>query len=126
MPLVRIDLRRGTSDEFRSTLGDVVYESMVSIANVPAGDRFIVVSEHEPTNLQIDAHYFVERTEQALIIEIVFNQGRSVETKKALYKAIVNGLWDRLQVRPEDVVISLVEVAKENWSFGSGEMQYAS
>jgi len=125
VPIVRIDLPRGTSDEFRSTLGDVVYQSMVAAANVPAGDRFVIITEHDPVNLQIDPHYFVERTSQAMTVQITFNQGRSIETKKALYRAIVTALEDRLGVRPEDVMITLVEVPKENWSFGSGEMQYA-
>lgn len=30
-----------------------------------------------------------------------------------------------LGVRPEDVFINLVEVKKENWSFGNGVAQYA-
>jgi len=125
MPLVRIDLRRGTTDEYRTTLGDVVYTALTTVANVPAGDRFIVVTEHDPVNLQIDPHYFVERTDQALIIQITFNQGRTVEVKKALYRAIAEGLHERLGIRTEDVTITLIDVPKENWSFGLGDMQYA-
>jgi 4-oxalocrotonate tautomerase len=124
MPLVRIDLRRGTTDEYRTTLGDVVYTALTTVANVPTGDRFIVVTEHDPANLQIDPHYFVERTDQALIIQITFNQGRTNEVKKALYRAIAEGLHERLGIRTEDVMITLVDVPKENWSFGLGDMQY--
>jgi hypothetical protein len=29
-------------------------------------------------------------------------------------------------LRKEDVFINLVETAKENWSFGNGEAQYAT
>jgi phenylpyruvate tautomerase PptA (4-oxalocrotonate tautomerase family) len=54
------------------------------------------------------------------------NAGRTVEMKKAFFKRIADDLHDQLQVRREDVVINLVEVAKENWSFGGGIAQYVS
>jgi phenylpyruvate tautomerase PptA (4-oxalocrotonate tautomerase family) len=53
------------------------------------------------------------------------NQGRTVDQKKRFYKAVADGLHERLGLRREDVFIGLVEVAKENWSFGNGEAQYA-
>jgi 4-oxalocrotonate tautomerase len=46
--------------------------------------------------------------------------------KRAFYKAVVDGLHERLGQRREDVIINLVEVKKENWSFGNGEAQYAT
>ena len=54
------------------------------------------------------------------------NAGRTVDMKKAFFKRIADDLHDQLNVRREDVVINLVEVAKENWSFGGGIAQYAS
>ncbi|WP_439333785.1 tautomerase family protein [Stenotrophomonas maltophilia] len=48
-----------------------------------------------------------------------------MEMKKAFYAAVANGLHDKLKLRREDVFISLVEVRKENWSFGNGIAQYA-
>jgi phenylpyruvate tautomerase PptA (4-oxalocrotonate tautomerase family) len=51
--------------------------------------------------------------------------GRTLEQKRALYKAIAHNLAARPGVRPEDVFVNLVEVAKENWSFGNGIAQYA-
>jgi 4-oxalocrotonate tautomerase len=125
MPLVRIDLAEGTSPEYRSTLADVVYRALVDVGGAPANDRFVVVSEHKRENLDIDPHYIVDRTADALIIQITFNQGRTVETKKALYQAIADGLHERLGLRTEDVTIGLIEVPKENWSFGRGVAQYA-
>ena len=92
----------------------------------PVNDRFIIVNEHKRENLVIDPHYIVDRTDDALIIQVTLNQGRTVDTKKALYRAIVDGLHERLGLRTEDVVIGLVEVPKENWSFGRGEAQYAA
>jgi len=126
MPLVRIDLPRGKSTEYRRTLGDVVYEAMIQTINVPANDRFQVINEHAPESLIIDPTYLgVERGPDCMIIQIVLNEGRTTEMKKAFYRAVADGLHRRLGLRKQDVFIALVEVKKENWSFGNGEAQYA-
>jgi phenylpyruvate tautomerase PptA (4-oxalocrotonate tautomerase family) len=126
MPLVRIDLPRGKSLEYRRTIGDVVYEAMIQTINVPANDRFQVINEHAPESLIIDPTYLgVERGPDCMIIQIVLNEGRTTEMKKAFYRAVADGLHRRLGLRKQDVFIALVEVKKENWSFGNGEAQYA-
>jgi 4-oxalocrotonate tautomerase len=126
MPLVRIDLRLGTSTEYRQAVGQVVYDSLISIG-VPKDDRFQIITEKAPQEFLFDRNYLgVARSDALIIIQITLNEGRTTETKKQLYKAISEGLSRRISVRPEDVFISLVEVKKENWSFGNGEAQYAS
>jgi 4-oxalocrotonate tautomerase len=85
------------------------------------------VSEHDADNFLFDPGYLgIDRSNDLVIIQITWNEGRTVDQKKALYKAIVDGLGQALGIRPADVVINLVEVRKENWSFGKGEAQYAS
>ena len=127
MPLVRINLAKGTSPEFRRTVGDVIYDAMSTTLNVPKGDRFQLFCEYEPGAFSVDSSYLgIERSAGWLIIEITMNVGRSVEMKCALYRAIADGLRDRLGVRKEDVYINLVEVARENWSFGNGLAQYVT
>lgn len=125
MPLVRIDLPSGITAEQRAAVAEAVYRALVDVAGAPEGDRFIVVNQHDQASLLMDQHYIHERTEWALIIQIVFNEGRSVDTKKALYRGIVDGIHANAGIRTEDVMITLIEVPKENWSFGRGEMQYA-
>lgn len=126
MPFVRIDLPQGKPPEYRQTVGDVVYEAMRATLNVPENDRFQVITEHAPGGLVIDPTYLgIERGADALTIQVTLNAGRSVELKKAFYRAVADGLHERLELRREDVFISLVEVPKENWSFGNGEAQYA-
>ena len=126
MPLVRIDLPQGKPPEYRHGVGDVVYEAMRTTLNVPENDRFQVITEHAPGGLVIDPTYLgIERGAEALIIQVTLNAGRSVELKKAFYRAVADGLHERLGLRREDVFINLVEVPKENWSFGNGEAQYA-
>ena len=126
MPLVRIDLRKGKDLTYRQEIGRVVYEAMVAVG-VPANDRFQVVSEHDADNFLFDAGYLgIDRSDDLVIIQITWNEGRTVDQKKALYKAIADGLGKAAGIRPEDVFINLVEVRKENWSFGKGEAQYVS
>ena len=126
MPLARIDLVAGKSATYRATIGDVVYEAMLEGLGVPKDDRFQVITEHADADLIVDPTYLgIARTRDAILIQLTLNDGRSVEKKKAFYKLVADGLHARLGVRREDVFISLVEVKKENWSFGNGEAQYA-
>jgi 4-oxalocrotonate tautomerase len=127
MPLARIDLPVGKSSEYRRGVADVVYNAMIATLNAPKDDRFQVISEHARDSLLIDPTYLaIERSVDALIIQLILNEGRTVEVKKAFYKAVADGLHERVGLRREDVVIVLVEVKKENWSFGNGVAQYAS
>jgi phenylpyruvate tautomerase PptA (4-oxalocrotonate tautomerase family) len=126
MPLVRIDLLKGKSAAYRRQLGNVVYEAMLG-ANVPLNDRFVIVSEHEADNFQFDETYLgVGRNDDLVMIQITWNEGRTIEQKKTLYQAIADGLAISPGVRPENVLINLVEVKKENWSYGHGIAQYVS
>jgi len=100
---------------------------MIATLNAPKDDRFQVVTEHTPDTLFIDPSYLgIGRGPDALIIQLTLNEGRTVEVKKAFYRAVTDGLHERVGLRREDVFINLVEVKKENWSFGNGIAQYAS
>jgi len=126
MPLVRIDLIEGKSSDYREAIGTVIYEAMVKTLNVPKNDRFQVISERSAEELIIDPTYLgIERTGDCIMIQITLNEGRTVELKQQFYKAVADGLHERLGLRREDVLINLVEVKKENWSFGNGIAQYA-
>jgi 4-oxalocrotonate tautomerase len=126
MPLARIDLPAGKPADYQRAVADVVYEAMLTTLNAPKNDRFQVISEHARDTLIIDPTYLgIERSADALIIQLTLNEGRTVELKKAFYKAVADGLHERLGIRREDVFINLVEVKKENWSFGNGIAQYA-
>ena len=127
MPLARIDVPAGKSADYRSVIGDVVYNAMISALKAPKDDRFQVITEHPAGGLVIDPTYLgIQRTENAIIIQVTMNEGRTLDMKRTFYKAVADGLHERLGLRREDVVINLVEVKKENWSFGNGEAQYAT
>jgi phenylpyruvate tautomerase PptA (4-oxalocrotonate tautomerase family) len=125
MPLVRIDLRKGKPAAYREAISAIVHEGLVSVG-VPKDDRFQVIAEHDSENFAFDRNYLdIRRSEDLVIVQITWNEGRTVDQKKALYKAIADGLEARLSLRREDVFVSLVEVKRENWSFGNGIAQYA-
>jgi 4-oxalocrotonate tautomerase len=127
MPLVHIHVPQGKSVEYRSAISDVIYNTTITVLNVPKDNRFHVISEHSTTDLVIDPTYYdIHRSENAIIVQITLNEGRATkELKKAYYKALANDLHERLGLRREDVFINLVEVKKENWSLGNGDAQYA-
>lgn len=127
MPLVRIDLSKSASPEVVAAVSETVYEAMVNIANVPEHDKFQIISRHAPDELVYPAEGYlgVDYTPDIVFIQVTWNAGRTVEVKKAFYRAIADGIHAKVGVRKEDVWISLVDVAREDWSFGNGEMQYA-
>ncbi len=125
MPLVRIDIGPGHPAGFGRAVGEIVYRAMTTEISVPADDKFQIISHHEATELNIPKSYLgIEYSEGIVFIQITLNQGRTTELKKKFYKRIADDLHAELGVRKQDVFISLVEVNKENWSFGNGEMQY--
>jgi 4-oxalocrotonate tautomerase len=126
MPLVRISLRQGKSADYKQAIGDGVYRAMIEAFDVPKEDRFVVISEHAASEFQFSRTYLdIARSDDLVIIQITANNTRNVEQKKALFARIAELLSQRPGLRKEDIFINLVEVAKENWSFGNGIAQYA-
>ena len=127
MPLVRIDLIRGKPAAFRKQVGEIVYNAMRETINVPVDDKFQIITEHAADEINVSAGYLGNSyTSDIVLIQATISTGRTVEMKKALFKRIADDLHNELKVRREDVVINLVEVVKENWSFGGGVAQYAN
>ncbi|MGA9497233.1 MAG: tautomerase family protein [Terriglobales bacterium] len=125
MPLVRIDLQQGTSPAYRKAIADGVHTAMIEAIAIPPDDRFQVITEHGVESLIYDPQYLgIHRSDKAVFIQITLSTGRKPGQKRALYKRIAELLAKSPGIRSEDIVISLVEVAWENWSFGLGEAQY--
>jgi 4-oxalocrotonate tautomerase len=127
MPLARIDLQQGKSPEYRTRVGDAVYQAMRATINVPEHDRFLIITEHPPGALYFDREYLgINRSDDCIFIQVTLAAGRTTEAKQAFYKAIADGLHQSVGLRREDVFIQLVEVQREDWSFGNGEAQYVT
>jgi 4-oxalocrotonate tautomerase len=126
MPLVRVSLRKGKSDDHKRAIGDGVYQALRETFTVPEEDRFVTVSEHSESEFQFSKTYMdIARSDDLVILQITVSNTRSIEQKKALFARIVELLAQKPGLRKEDVFINLLEVAKENWSFGNGIAQYA-
>lgn len=126
MPLIRIALRSGKPAAYRRALTHGVYEALRETFDVPEHDFFATISEHGADGFFYDPAYFnIARGDDLVFIQLTVSNTRTVEQKKALYRRITERLAQNPGVRAEDVFINLIEVAKENWSFGNGQAQYA-
>jgi len=126
MPFVRIDLNKKYPDGVAQQVCDIIFQAMREHINVPEDDKFQVITRHDTNELVIPKSYLgIEYSEGIIFIQVTLNEGRSTEMKQQFYKAINEALVAKLKLRPQDIVINLVEVNKENWSFGNGAMQYA-
>jgi 4-oxalocrotonate tautomerase len=126
MPLTRISLRRGKPAAYRKAIRDGLYRAMRETFDVPEVNRFMLITEHDEVDFDYGATYLgIARSDDLVIIQLTVNNTRTLAQKKALYRRIVALLTESPGLRPEDIFISLVEVAPENWSLGHGEAQYA-
>jgi|SRR5579883_1239128 phenylpyruvate tautomerase PptA (4-oxalocrotonate tautomerase family) len=125
MPLVRIDLQAGKSPEYRKALGDGVHRAMVEALAIPPDDRFQVITEHPAGGLVYDPQYLgIRRSANVVFVQITMSAGRKPQQKRKLFQRMAEILAESPGLQPQDLIIHLVEVAWENWSFGNGEAQY--
>jgi 4-oxalocrotonate tautomerase len=126
MPLVRVSLVKGKPEAYRRKVGDAVHRALVEAIGIPPLDRFQLLTEHEPGDLVYDSNYLgIARSSDLVVVQITLSAGRTLEQKRALYRRIAANLGAAVGLRPQDAWINLVEVAKENWSFGNGVASYA-
>jgi phenylpyruvate tautomerase PptA (4-oxalocrotonate tautomerase family) len=124
MPLVRIDLPQSIDVDTARRIGEAINKAMIETINVPNGDKFQVITRHSAEGRNLTSEYLgIRYSNNLVLIQITLNQGRTLELKKTFYRRVADDLA-QLGLRKQDVVINLVEVPKENWSFGNGEMQY--
>ena len=127
MPLVRIELPARLSPAEKASISEHVHRALVETMNVPVQDKFQIISEHAADGLVLAPEYLsIPHTSHAAIIQIFLNEGRATSLKQALYAQIAQSIAQHTSIKTSDVIINLVEVKKENWSFGNGVAQYAS
>ncbi|WP_375787200.1 tautomerase family protein [Bradyrhizobium sp. Pha-3] len=125
MPLTRVSLRRGKPAAYRKAILESLYRAMRETFDVPEGDRFMTISEHDDDDFAYGADYLgIRRSDDLVIIQITVSNTRPVAQKQRLYRRIADLLTESPGLRTEDIFINLVEVLPENWSFGNGEAQY--
>ncbi|MDB5763689.1 MAG: hypothetical protein JWQ21_2684 [Herminiimonas sp.] len=127
MPLVTLTTRKNKSDEFKSAVLDAVHNALVA-AGVPQKDRFQRVLELDAADFRFDTEYpdlAKPRTDDFVLIEILFSVGRSVKIKKNILEDLIGSLSRAPGLDPENVMVCFKETAWENWSFGGGRLLHA-
>ena len=125
MPLVRISLHAGKSDEYRRAIAEGIHRAMVEKLAVPEQDRFQVITEHGSDALIYDPAYLgIQRSDDIVLVQITLSAGRKPTQKRDFMSRAAALLAQNPGLRPQDLFINLVEVAWENWSFGEGKAQY--
>jgi len=127
MPFVRVSVPQHLDDKQLKQISDSIHEAMVATFNVPRDDRFQVLTRHAPNELVCAPQYLdIPHTSSVAFIQITCNEGRTVEMKKALFAKLASSIASGGAILASDVIVSLVECKKENWSFGNGVAQYAA
>jgi len=127
MPIVTVTVREGKPREFKSAVLGAVHSALVA-SGVPEKDRFQRVLELSADDFRFDPEYpdlRSLRTEEFVLIEILFSVGRSVKVKKKIVADILGSLAKAPGLNPENVMICFKETLWENWSFGGGRFIHA-
>ena len=125
MPIAHISLRAGKPQAYRQAIFDGIYRSMRETLNVPEDDQFMTITEHDPANFRYGNAYGVTRSADVVSIQIIVFKTRTLRQKKGLYGRLVELLGQDPGIRPEDVFLTVLQAAKENWSVGHGLAQFA-
>ncbi len=125
MPLVMVDTIRGEYDEPQlRTLLDAVQDAVVEAFDVPATDRYQILTQHEPFELvALDTGLGIERSNRLVMVRLS-SKARTQEAKVALYEALARNLADRLDISGNDLVVTINENGDADWSFGHGTAQF--
>ncbi|MDZ5783971.1 tautomerase family protein [Marinococcus luteus] len=124
MPLIRMDVIEGRTEEELKLVADAIHDAVVESFEVPERDRYQIINQHKPYEMYIeDTGLGFERTNNIVVIQVI-SKTRTAEQKKMLYKKIANNLQDRCSIGPEDVMVSITDNTEADWSFGLGEAQF--
>jgi phenylpyruvate tautomerase PptA (4-oxalocrotonate tautomerase family) len=124
MPLLRIDLVQGRSEEELKKLLDAVHRAMLAAFKVPERDRYQIVHEHPAAEMRIeDTGLGIPRTERIVMVQVTTRPRTRLE-KQNFYESLCRELSRCCAVEPSDVVVSITQNADEDWSFGYGRAQF--
>lgn len=126
MPLVTLTLRKPKSREFKHGVLDAVHAALVS-SGVPAADKFQRVIELDADDFRFDRGYpdvQGQRTDDFVLIEVLWSVGRSVKVKRKLLEELMKSLSAQ-GLDPENVMVCFKETVWENWAFAGGRLIHA-
>src|SRR5262245_552210 len=128
MPLAKIHVVEGRYDESRiAKVSGAIQAALMNTLRIPPEDFYQLIYEFPKSRFRhtssfVGMHY----TDDLIVLDVTFIQGRSKETRLALLKDINTRVATAAGVSPDDMLITLYEVPGENISFGQGEAQRAT
>lgn len=119
MPLVRIEILKGKSQEYKKTLLDAVHDALETAIGIPDWNRFQRLYELEPGCFERAPG----KTDCFTIIEITKFSGRSKAQKARNFEEITRQLCTRLGIANTDVFIVIQEPPDENWGLAGKQRE---
>jgi phenylpyruvate tautomerase PptA (4-oxalocrotonate tautomerase family) len=120
MPLAKIHVLEGRYDPDRmAKVSAAIQAALMNTLRVPAEDFYQLIFEL-PKNRFLHTSSFVgmHYTDDLIILDLTFIQGRPKETRLALLKDINVRVAAAASLSTDDILISLHELPGENISFG--------
>lgn len=114
MPLVKINMLKGKSPEYKKSVLESVHNGLVASLGIEDWDRFQRIIEFD----KCDFETAPEKTDDFMIIELSLFPGRTREQKKMAIEMITSNLASNLGIKPTDVFIVINEPPLENWGMG--------
>ena len=111
MPLVKINMLKGKTAEYKKTVFDCVHQGLMEGLCISDWDRFQRIVEFDRADFEAPA----EKSDNFMIIELTIFPGRTKEQKKSDIESITAKLVAALSIVPEDVFIIITEPPLENW-----------
>ena len=125
MPIVNISMRAGKPEAYRQAIFDGLYRALREALDVPEGDQFMTITEHDAANLRHGNAFGIDRSDDLVYIRITVFDTRTAEQKTALFRSIAHRLGESPGIRPQDLFVNLYDAPRENWSVGDGVAQFA-
>ena len=114
MPVVKINMLKGKTPEYKKTVLDSVHSALVDSIGIEDWDRFQRIVEFEPENFEKPEF----KSDSFMVIEISLFPGRTKVQKSALIESIAEKLNKSLSIDPGDVFVLISEPPIENWGIG--------
>jgi phenylpyruvate tautomerase PptA (4-oxalocrotonate tautomerase family) len=124
MPLIRIDVIEGRSDDEIKTLLHAAHRAVIGAFGVPIRDRYQILQEHPRSRMVIeDTGLGLKRSDKLVVVQVT-SRKRKKKQKEAFYRLLCAELERECGIAPADVMVTIVENDDEDWSFGEGRAQF--
>lgn len=118
MPSVLIEVCRPYSAQEEAALMEAVHAALVEGFRIPPHDRTVRLIVHEAARMLGPPQQ--RQPDRFTHVSIDAFAGRTLDAKRALYRAVVRNL-EKLGIPRDHVKVVLREIPKENWGIRGGQ-----